>query len=474
MKRYVLVALVLFAAMGAIYYMVTRWEKQETQDVTEQTEEREVLGLSASGAAVTPTTATDVPAGREEAEAALAATGSAAETELEKRARDYSEYIVQGLTSRVLDDANETLQAQTTLQDLNLSFESVTSPLGEYLGVERITSSEENGYHAVTATLRYEGNDGATIRYIFDNDNRLAGIWFDSTRLAASVEKGSRFEERPIRIGRTPYVLDGSLTMPTGITAGGSDDSSDDSDGNTARLSGSDDGKPPIVLLISDRNDADADGTIGESGNKPLRDVAHGLALRGIASIRYNRRLHQYPDTAAGNAGIREYLIKDAWAAIDMVYHEGSVDTDAFYVLAWGEAAEYLEPILDRRIQRVHGAILIGAKPVKHTDMSYLDEDTKVESDAKYFITKHSTFPLLLLQGERDFETPLSQFERWQTLFTGRSHTAYHQYRELGHYLWPGSAEPSAADYDAPNTVSNQVIGDIANWCVENIKEEKL
>ena len=74
MKRYVLVALVLFAAMGAIYYMVTRWEKKETPDVTEQTEERDVLGLSASGSAATETDAADASTGEEEAEAALAAT----------------------------------------------------------------------------------------------------------------------------------------------------------------------------------------------------------------------------------------------------------------------------------------------------------------------------------------------------------------------------------------------------------------
>ncbi|MBO4395963.1 MAG: hypothetical protein J5819_06420 [Eubacterium sp.] len=455
MKRYLLVAVVLFAAIFAIYFIVTRSEKETQENTDQTTEERDVLGLTAvSGSSAEPVSATSTPQGESEAlasisenEASDSVTGAAAETELEVKAKDFSEDIVQGLTSRVLDEANDELQSQTTIKDINLSFESVTSSLGEYIGVERVISSTENGYRAVTATLRYEGNDGATIRYIFDENDKLAGIWFDNTTLASSVEKGSRYEEKKIKIGRTPFVLDGVLTLPMGDSVG--------------------DDKPPVVLLISDLDDADMDGSIGESENKPLRDVAHGLALRGIASIRYNRRLNQYPDTTGSNAGIREFLIKDAWMAIDSVYHESSVDTNALFVLAWGRSAEYLEPILDKRIQRIAGAIMIGAKPTKHSEMSYIDEDVKVESDAKYFMTKHDTFPLMLLQGERDYETPLSQFERWQTLFTGRSHTDYHQYRELGHYLWPGSAEPSAADYDAPNSVSNQAIGDIANWCAE-------
>ena len=113
---------------------------------------------------------------------------------------------------------------------------------------------------------------------------------------------------------------------------------------------------------------------------------------------------------------------------------------------------------------------MVGAKPAKHTDMSYMDEDTLVESDAKYFSTKNTTIPLLFLQGDKDFETPLKYFEKWQSLLTGRAHTAYHQYKQLGHYLFTGTTEPSARDYDAKNSVSSGVFTDVANWCVQENK----
>ena len=449
MKRYILATIVLFAAIGIIYYMVTGWQKERQSEVAQTASpEREVFGLSSSGSAATAQAVGEKNAAEAEAEAA-AATGEAADfSELESRSRSYTEDIVRGMTDRVLEEASKALTDQTSAKDLDLSFESVTSDLGSYVGIESAEESTNTTYHEVTVTLRYEGNDGATIRYVYDDDAKLAGIWFDNTRLAASVTKGSRYEEQDIKIGRNPYILDGKLTLPVADTK------------DTGR------DKPPVVILISDRDDSDMDGTIGSAGNKPLRDVAHGLALRGIASIRYNKRLNQYPDTAAAGAGIREYLIKDAWMAIDNASYMNTIDTDAVFVMAWGTAAEYLPVIIDQRSRRLHGAILVGAKPVKHEDMNYLDEATKVESDAKYFSLKNTTFPLMFLQGEKDFETPVKAFERWQSLLTGRVHVSYHLYKQLGHYLFSGGKDPSGKDYDVRDSVNNSCIGDIANWCV--------
>ena len=448
MKRYLLVTIVLFAAIGVIYYMASSWNEAKKNEMAEKTsEERDVLGMSSSGTAASPAAAsTSISTPDPEA-----SSGSAVyETDLEKRSIDYTDQIVKGWTDKVMEDATDLLKSQTNADNLSLSFESVTSDLGNYIDIDGATQEKTDGYDVVTVTLRYEGNDGATIRFVYDKDGKIAGIWFDNTRLASSVSKGSRYEEQTMKIGRNPYILDAKLTLPVG------DAVIDEKE------------KPPVVILISDKSNSDMDGTIGDARNTPLRDVAHGLALHGIASIRYNKRANQYPDTATAEAGIREYLLKDAWLAIDSASYLNKINTRAIYIMAWGDACEYLPAIIEKRSRRIQGLIMVGAKPTKHEDMSYMDEDTKTESDAKYFINKNNTIPLMFLQGDKDYETPLKYFEKWQSLLTGRAHTAYHQYKSLGHYLFTGSAEPSAKDYDVKQTVSSAVISDISNWCVSS------
>ena len=121
-----------------------------------------------------------------------------------------------------------------------------------------------------------------------------------------------------------------------------------------------------------------------------------------------------------------------------------------------------------RRIRRVAGGILIGTKPTSHIDMDYDDESEKVESDAKFFINKQSTWPLMILQGDADFETPEKHFEKWQSILTGRAHTSYHLYKGLGHYLFLSRGNTDARDYDAADSVNTGAITDIANWCFDN------
>lgn len=448
MKRYALVTVVLFAAILVIWLMMTRWEEQGTPRASDNPE-REVLGLTATGAAVSGGADTPADTSLEDAEA-LAATGEAVSSgELTKKSREFTEYIIAGDAEKVLDGAAEVLTSKQNASDIELTFESMTSALGNYIGIESTNEGEDGSYRWVIVTLRYEGNDGATIKYVYDKAGKLSGIWFDTTKLAVAPDKGSRYDEKNIRVGRSPYVLDGKLTLPV----------------ETERK------KPPVVILISQDADSDMDGTIGEAGNKPLRDIAHGLALRGVASIRFNRRRNQYPKTAGADAGIREYLLKDVWMAIDMAGYQAQIDSDAVYVLAIGEAAEYMPAIVDKRSRRVRGAIFVGAKPTSHTDIDYIDLSTKTESDAKYFMQKNMTMPLLFLQGDKDFETPVTQFEQWQTLLRGRAHTAFHLYKQLGHYLFTGGKEPSAEDYDRAELVNTGPITDIANWCMEQTKK---
>ena len=61
------------------------------------------------------------------------------------------------------------------------------------------------------------------------------------------------------------------------------------------------DGPFPAVVLVHGSGPHDRDETIGP--NKPLRDVADGLASRGIAVLRYEKRTRQHGGQMLGSPG---------------------------------------------------------------------------------------------------------------------------------------------------------------------------
>ncbi len=93
--------------------------------------------------------------------------------------------------------------------------------------------------------------------------------------------------------------------------------------------------KPPVVLLLAGSGLQDRDETIG--ANKPLRDLAHGLAARGVASLRYDRRTVVLVERlrAAGDGAEGEGARAEARAALLAMTFADEVIDDAAAALTW-------------------------------------------------------------------------------------------------------------------------------------------
>src|SRR5690606_18697813 len=100
------------------------------------------------------------------------------------------------------------------------------------------------------------------------------------------------FAERDFTLGEGDLALPGTLAMPEG------------------------EGPFPAVVLVHGSGPNDRDGTIGP--NHPLRDIAHGLAARGIATLRYDKRTKVHPVAAAFDPGfgVDEESTNDTVAAV--------------------------------------------------------------------------------------------------------------------------------------------------------------
>jgi hypothetical protein len=107
-------------------------------------------------------------------------------------------------------------------------------------------------------------------KVVFDG-NKITGLFFvlSGTYKPPPYADSSKFEEREISIGKGIWSLPGTLSLPKGV------------------------GFFPAVVLVHGSGPHDRDETIGP--NKPFRDLANGLASRGIAVLRYEKRTKQYP-----------------------------------------------------------------------------------------------------------------------------------------------------------------------------------
>src|SRR5213596_1729423 len=93
------------------------------------------------------------------------------------------------------------------------------------------------------------------------------------------------------------------------------------------------DGPFAAVLLVHGTGPNDRDETIGP--NKPFRDLAGGLASRGIAVLRYDKRTKAYSAEYAkkGSISIREEVIDDALAAIAFLRSQPRIDKERIFVI---------------------------------------------------------------------------------------------------------------------------------------------
>ena len=72
--------------------------------------------------------------------------------------------------------------------------------------------------------------------------------------------------------------------------------------------------------------------------------------------------------------------------------------------------------------------------------------------------------PVLVLQGERDYNVTMDAFRDWQRALAGRRDAAFKSYPKLDHLFLEGEGPSRDSDYAAPRNVAPYVVADIADW----------
>jgi fermentation-respiration switch protein FrsA (DUF1100 family) len=71
---------------------------------------------------------------------------------------------------------------------------------------------------------------------------------------------------------------------------------------------------------------------------------------------------------------------------------------------------------------------------------------------------------MLILQGERDYQVRMKDFDLWKTGLAHKHNVTLRSYPKLNHLFVAGEGKSTPDEYAKPGHVSPEAIGDIADW----------
>jgi hypothetical protein len=187
-------------------------------------------------------------------------------------ARSFLEAVASGdyTSAEAMEDSVMSAAAPAaTLEQLR---QGLVTMYGAFQSMGEVTTASQPPYINVTIPVTFANATVALIVTV-SAESQVAGLHIGTvtpsvTPTPADYVNPDSFTESDITVGSAPWALPGTLTMPKGT------------------------GPFPAVVLIAGSGPQDRDETIGP--NKPLRDLAWGLASQGIAVLRYDKRTLVY------------------------------------------------------------------------------------------------------------------------------------------------------------------------------------
>ena len=266
-----------------------------------------------------------------------------------------------------------------------------------------------------------------------------------------------------------------------------------------------------ICILLSGSGKQDKDATIGS--NKPLKDLALGLAAKGVSSIRFDKK----PLDQISNYTVRDEYTGDVIKIVD--YLKKSKEYCDFKIFVVGHSlGGMLAPTIASMEKKIKGAVLIGAnfRPIEDLIMEqteyllsidektpeenkkqyidllkskigYLKDSMGIDSDkrklpfnipASYWMSleeynlnnpknrKKIKKPMLVLWGEKDYQVRETDFNLYKKYFTKKKNE-FKSYKNLNHILMLSNGTMGPSEYSSTQrNIPEYVVDDLVGWLI--------
>jgi len=408
--------------------------------------------------------------------------------------------VVQQLAAGQFDRVEQRYDAQMapTLPPgrLAAAWAGVLEQMGSFDAIAGVKTNHVGMYDVAVLTCKFERGVIDT-QIAFGPDGKIVGLYFrphqepPPTWVAPDYAKPDSFSEQPLTLVNGKFELPGTLTLPKGS------------------------GPFPAVVLVHGSGPHDQDETIG--ANQPLKDLAWGLASRGIAVFRYTKRTQKYGAQSSADPAkltVDDETMSDARAAVELLARQAKIDPKRIF-LAGHSLGAYLAPWIASRDSRIAGIVMLAANtrpmeqllleqmrslvsaggaptPADQQQLAAVEAGVRrIESPdlkpgdsvvllggampASYWLDLRNYHPLavagdlripvLILQGGRDFQVPpATNFTEWKSALDGRNNVTLKLYPDLNHLFMAGTGPSLPEEYQKPGHVDAQVVADMAAW----------
>lgn len=372
-------------------------------------------------------------------------------------------------------------------------WDSVIKDFGPFQSELRATSQALGEAVIVDMVCRFQRGT-LNIRISLNQKDEAAGLFFTPSSegvayVAPAYVDKNEFTEIEVTVSAGKFPLPGTLTLPKGGD------------------------RVPAVVLVHGSGPQDRDATIFE--NKPLKDLAWGLASKGVAVLRYEKRTKAFghamnPD----HITLEDEVMDDAVAAAKLLRAHERIDPARVFVaghslgactapsialaepgvrgiIMLGAAARPIYELVEDQVKYIAradgvvddreraeideivkvvdvlrqgkaspGATLLGAPAAYWNELDRLDPVGKAKS---------LKIPILIVQGGRDYQVSTEKdFSIWKRELSDHKNVSLLLLDNLDHLLRAGQGPSTPAQYQVRGSVDQSAIDAIVEWIKKN------
>jgi dienelactone hydrolase len=415
--------------------------------------------------------------------------------ELIERAKELVIALENGQYDESVKHFDETMTKLAPPEKMQEVWEMVIKQVGPLKEKKGVWTESIPKYDIVYVTCQFE-KATLDIKVVFDKNKKIAGQFFVPPKskkeyTPPEYSDPEKFMEIELEVGVEGWLLPGTLSIPLG------------------------DGPFPALVLVHGSGPNDRDETLGP--NKTFKDLAWGLASRNIAVLRYDKRTKVYGQKMIAQKDVKltvyEETIQDALAAARQLRATERIDSRNVFILGHSLGGMLIPRIA--KADSKNSGFIIMAGPTRPPEDHYIEQleyifhlDGKLADDEKsqlekiksnilkiknltaenapnmtepflgagadYWLdlkgynpaeaAKDIERPMLILQGGRDYQVTMEDFEGWKKALSAKDNADFNLYPAHNHLLIAGEGKCTPEEYQKSGHVDKMVIEDIATW----------